>query len=258
MLPNDPRHRRVLSGITILLAIAASALAAAAAKSAEIKVFSDGPLRPALERVAEGFERESGHKVALVFDLSPAIHRRVTGGEAGDVLIIQPNFIDELQKAGNIVAGENPIIGQVNIGLSARADATPLDLSTTENFKRALLGADAIVFNNVASGNAFAEILGRLGLMDALKDKIVRLPPAAVDARIISGNGHEIGVGPVPLIMVTKGLKLVGSLPAELQRPISYSAALMTSARQADAAKAFIGYMGTPQGKAALNAAGVD
>jgi hypothetical protein len=57
----------------------------------------------------------------------------------------------ELIKVGKVVPGEHSVIGRV--GLAAHADAPAPDIATTEAFKRALLNADALIFNNVASGN---------------------------------------------------------------------------------------------------------
>src|SRR5262249_43969313 len=136
--------------------------------AAEITVFSDGPLRPALVRIAASFRADSGHDIKLVTGLSPVIHKRITDGEAGDLVIIQPNFVEELVKAGKVAAGQQPVVARVGVGLMVRAGADAPDISTVEAFKQALLRADAVVFNNVASGNAFAVLLQRLGLADAL------------------------------------------------------------------------------------------
>src|SRR5436309_6844790 len=119
-------------------------------RAAEITVLSDSPLAPALARIAEAFRRDSGHEVKFVFGLSPVIHKRVIDGETGDVVIIQPNFINDLVSAGKIVAGQYPIIARIGIGLFTRADANGLDVSTVPAFKQALLNADTLVFTNVA------------------------------------------------------------------------------------------------------------
>jgi len=64
--------------------------------AAEITVLSNGPLAPALKPIAERFHSASGHNVKFVFGLSPAIHKMVTEGQTADVVITQPNFINEL------------------------------------------------------------------------------------------------------------------------------------------------------------------
>ena len=51
------------------------------ANAAEIKVLSDGPLEPALTKVAETFRRESNHTLTFEYGLSPVIHKKVLDGE---------------------------------------------------------------------------------------------------------------------------------------------------------------------------------
>jgi molybdate transport system substrate-binding protein len=165
-----------------------------------------------------------------------------------------------LAKTGKVVAGDHPVVGRVGLGLFVRANAPArdIDISTTEAFKQALLNADSVVFNNVASGNYFATVLERLKIADAMKPKSLRLAPFADFDRVIEGKGNDIGVGVIPLIKITKGLRLLGPLPPELQNPIVYAAAPMTSAATPQAAKAFIGFLTSPAAKAAFAANGVD
>jgi molybdate transport system substrate-binding protein len=228
------------------------------ANAAEIKVLSDSPLEPASVGVAEAFRRESGHEVKFVFGLSPVIHKRVTDGETADVIIIQPNFINEFVKTGKVAAGEHPVVGRVGIGLMTRADAATPDISTSQALKQALLSADALVFNNVASGNYFATVLERLGIAEAIKAKVTRTSPMDVVARIVQGNGNDIGVYPVTFILADKRLKLIGELPLEFQSYLVYAAALMTGAQSPDAATEFIRFLASPGSKPAFAAAGAN
>ena len=108
----------------------------------KIKVLSDARLGPPLTEIGEAFRRDSGHQVEFVFAISPVIHKKVTDGEAADVLIIQPNFAADLTKSAKVVSGEHPIIGRVGIGLFARADAPARDINTVEAFRQVLLNAD--------------------------------------------------------------------------------------------------------------------
>ena len=246
--------------IRLLLAIGIATILSVPgpAHPAEVKVLSDEPLAPALVRIAEAFRRDSGHEVKFVFGLSPVIHKKIIDGESGDVLIIQPDFVDELEKAGKIVAGQHPVIARVGIGLFGRADAPAENTSTPEALKQVLLKADSLVFNNVASGNAFAKVLERLGVADAIKNKITRTSPSEVIARVLQGKGHDVGVGTITLIIADKRLKLLGALPSELQSYIAYTAAPMTNAQQPETAKAFIRFLASPQSKDTFVAAGAN
>ena len=211
-----------------------------------------------MTQVEESFRRESGNTVKFEFGLSPVIHKRVLDGEPADVVIIQPNFIEELVNAGKLAPGSHPIVARVGIGLFTRADAANPDISTPAALKQALLSADALVFNNVASGNYFATVLERLGIAEAVKDKVTRASPADVVTRIVQGKGtiNDIGVGTITLILVDKRLKMIGPLPGELQSYLVYAAAIASSAQSRDAGMDFIRFLTSAGARAAFTAAG--
>src|SRR5262249_32079423 len=100
-IPKDPSHIQRLfrrlereGPVQAIAAVAAVPVAPSAARAAEVTIFSDSPLQLALTNIAQDFQRASGHTVRFVFGLSPVIHKKVVNGEATDVVIIQPNFID--------------------------------------------------------------------------------------------------------------------------------------------------------------------
>jgi molybdate transport system substrate-binding protein len=238
--------------------VVASLVGAGGIHAAEIIALSDSPLAPALGRVAEALRRATGHEVKFVFGLSPVIHKRVIDGETGDVVIIQPNYINELVNAGKVVAGQYPTIARVGISLFTRADATAPDISTVAAFKQALLDADTLVFSNVAAGNYFATVLERLGIAEAVKGKVVRASPGDVVVRIVEGKGKDIGVLAATLVMADRHLKLVGALPAEFQSYLVYAAAPTVNSRSPEAAKEFIRFLALPQVQREFVAAGAN
>jgi molybdate transport system substrate-binding protein len=248
-----------LSVLTALCALGFITFQSPARAQEKIKVLSDNPLEPALIEIGKAFRRDSGHQVEFVFGLSPVIHKKVTDGEVADVLIIQPNFVAELIKSGKVVSGDHPIIGRVGIGIFTRADAPARDISTVEAFRQDLLNADTLLFNTVASGDQFAMVLERLKIAEAVKAKVIRLPPGPVFyERIVQGKGNDLGVGQIPSILATKGVKLLGPLPPEVEIYIVYTAAPLTSAQSPEAGKAFIRFLTSPAAKAAFTAVGVE
>jgi molybdate transport system substrate-binding protein len=72
------------------------------------------------------------------------------------------------------------------------------------------------------------------------------------------GTGTDIGVGTISQIIATKGLRLIGPLPAELQSHIVYAAAPMAKAQSPHGASAFISYLASPSAKATLAATGIE
>jgi len=233
-------------------------LLAGVAQGATIKVLCDGPLAPALPAVAEAFKKKTGHQVDFAFAPSPVIHKRIMDGESADVVIVQPNFLAELAAKGKVDPGDHPAFGRIGVGLAARADAPSRDIMTPDALKQALLKADMIVFNNVASGNAFAKVLDRLGIAEEVKAKIVRTEPGKMYEPVLNGSGDDIAAGTITQIRADKRLKLIGALPAELQSYLQYAAIPMTNAPNMKATVEFIRFIFTPPAKAQLAAAGVD
>jgi molybdate transport system substrate-binding protein len=247
------RRKRVVPNIFLAGIFSACA---ATGQAAAIKVMSDSPLMPALAKVTDVFQQETHNQVTLVFDPSPAVKKRIEDGEAADVVIVQPDFAEELTKSGKVLAGDRPVIAHVGVGLGNRIDSPAYDISTVEKFKSILLGADLLVFNSVKSGEAFAKVLDRLGIAETLKPRIVRATPNGIFEPVLKGKGNDMAAGTIPLIATTPGIKLLGPLPGDFQSTLTYTAALMANAPQAAAAKEFIRFLVSTKAKEAFAANG--
>ena len=231
---------------------------AGAAVAAEIKVLSAGAVEPGLRAAANAYAKQSGNEVKITFNTAPEIRKRVGAGETFDVVIAPPAALDEF--AGKVSA-DRVGLGRVGLGVAVRPGAEVPDISSTDALKRSVLAADSIVFNRASTGIYLENLFKKMGLYDEILSKTTRYPDAgAVMEHVLKGKGKEIGFGPVTEILLhrDKGLKLVGPLPADIQNYTSYSAAPMTSAANAEAAKAFVRYLGSPECRALLVAAGVD
>jgi len=229
---------------------------AATGHAAGIKVMSDSPLKPALTRVTDLFCQETNNQVTLEFDPSPAVKKRIDDGELADVVIVQPDFAEELTKSGKVRARDRPIIAHVGVGLGNRTDSPAYDISTVEKFKSTLLGADLLVFNSVKSGEAFATVLERLGIAETLKPRIVRTTPNEIFEPVLKGKGNDMAAGTIPLIATTPGIKLLGPLPGDFQSTLTYTAVLMTSAPQPATAENFIKFLVSAKAKETFAANG--
>jgi molybdate transport system substrate-binding protein len=240
----------------ILLASVFS-LYAATGHAGAIKVMCDSPVEPALVKAAALFRQQTNNQITLACNAGPVIKKRIEDGEIADVVVVEPDFVEALTSSGKVRPGDRPMIGHVGVGLGNRIDSPAYDISTIEKFKNTLLGADLIVFNSVKSGEAFAKVLGRLGIVETLKPKIVRTAPLAIFGPVLKGKGNDMAAGTIPLIATTPGIKLLGPLPGDLQSSIPYTAALMTNAPQRATADSFIKFLVSPKAKQTFAANGV-
>ena len=60
-----------------------------AAEAAEVNLLCAGAIAPVMNELVPRFERETGHKLAIRYEFTPALKRQIEGGEAFDVAIGQ-------------------------------------------------------------------------------------------------------------------------------------------------------------------------
>jgi molybdate transport system substrate-binding protein len=244
-----------------LAAIMVAATIATPAAAVELTVLSAGAVEPGLHAFAEFAKRETGHSLAIRFNTGPQIAKRLADGEAFDILISPPPALAQAQKDGQIVADTKTPVGRVGAGVVVKAGAPLPDVSSVDTLKRAVLAADAIAYNTASTGIYLDKLFAQLGILDAIKPKTTRYPDgASVMEHVIRGNGREIGFGAITEIrqFEPKGLKLAGPLPADVQNYTAYEAAVMTAAKNADAARAVLRVLDSPAGRAAFASGGVE
>jgi len=231
------------------------------ASAAEVKVLSGGAVEPGLHAFAEKVKHDLGHDLKILFNTTPQITKRLAAGEVYDIVVVPPVVIEQGAKDGKIDAGTRTPVGRVGVGIIVRDSAAAPNVATTDALKQALLAADTVVYNSASSGLYLDKLFGTMGILEQLKPKTTRYPDgASVMEHVIKGKNNEIGLGAITEIKLytSKGLKLVGPLPAEVQNYTPYDAALMMGAPAADAGKAVLKLLATPGAKAVFTAAGIE
>jgi molybdate transport system substrate-binding protein len=234
---------------------------AGAAAAADIRVLAAGALEPGLVKVADQYRKETNNRVRFQFAAPPQLERRLSVGDSADILIASPGVMNDQLRRGKVEAEAHTFIGRVGVGVAVRAGEPEPDIATLDRFKQVLLGANSIVYNQASSGLYLEKLFDLLGIADQLKTKTTRYTGSAqVLEHIIGGKGFEIGFAAITEIkqFEPKGLKLVGPLPEQVQNSTAYSAAVMTDAPEAEVARDFVRYIGTPAAKATFAAAGIE
>ena len=229
---------------------------------AHIRILSAGAPKGGVGACAETFAATTGGEVSVEFATAPVLRERVEGGRAAADIVVAP--VPDMQRfaaAGTIVAGTEIVVGSVRAGVAVRAGAPVPDISSAAAFEQALLAADGIVYNEASSGRYIADLLDRLGLADALREKTVRVPNGAAAMEYLAGSsGTVIGFGQIPEIrrLTDEGVALVGPLPEPLGKSTTYAAGLLAGAASPDAARALLEFMATPEAARLCTGAGLE
>ena len=79
--------------------------AAVTGSAAELSVMSAGALESGIGAVVDGFQRVSGHTVAVQWATSPQLAARLSRGQAADVLISPTGVMDQAAADGRVATG---------------------------------------------------------------------------------------------------------------------------------------------------------
>jgi molybdate transport system substrate-binding protein len=243
---------------TAALGAASLFIFAAAASAAEIRVLSTQATEEAYRELVPQFEKASGHKVATVFTGTLDANKRLAAGESYDLLIMSAPSIDEHIKSGKVAAGSRVDLAKSGVGVGVKAGAPKPDISTTEALKKTLLAAKSIGYSTGPSGVYMIGLFQRLGIADEIKPKLKQTPTGVFVGGIIASGEAEIGFQQVSELSHFAGVDYIGPLPADVQRFTTFSSAIMAGAKEADAAKALVKFITSPDAAAAFKKRGME
>jgi molybdate transport system substrate-binding protein len=232
-----------------------------AATAADITVVSGGAFKQVLTALIAQYEKETGNKVAAVYQtVGQHLALIRDGKEQFDVAILTPEGIDGLTKEGKVAPGTRADLAKVGVGVVVKAGAPLPDISNDEAFKRALLAAKSVAYIDPKAGGSSGiyvdGLLQRLGIADQVHAKAVLVQGGAVADHVADGEA-EIGVHQISEILPVAGVTLVGPLPADIQNFTIYSAGVGTAAKDTAAAKGFVEFLTGPHALPIIKAKGM-
>src|SRR5207245_2765352 len=152
-----------MSVLAFAVALLASCVfGVAAAAGAEVRVLSAGAMKAMVTELSEGFQKETGHTVAITADTGGGLKRKVEGGEKADVLIAPDAVMDALTKSNHVVAGSRTDLAKTAIGVAVRQGVAlvgplPAELNKITVYASSLLASSP----TPEAGRAFLAYLAR-------------------------------------------------------------------------------------------------
>jgi molybdate transport system substrate-binding protein len=228
------------------------------AHGAEIKVMAANAIKePYLELVSK-FEKTSGHKVVTTWGGTEAIHKKVSGGEVTDIVIIASTNVDTLISEGKLAPASRTDFASAVIGVAIRTGLPKPDISSAEAVKNAVLSAKSVAYSSGPTGFYLADLFKKMGIADQIKDK-VRQPASGVQIGELLARGEaDLGFQQVSELVHVNGIDFLGPLPRDIQYTTVYSAGLHAAAPTADAAKALVKFLTAPEAGPIVRKAGLE
>ncbi len=225
---------------------------------ARIRVLSTLAVMGAMRDLSAAYQARSGTEVDPDFAPTVALVERLRAGEAGDIGILTGQGIDDMIAAGLMRPGSRTDVARSFVGVAVKVGAPRPDLSTVESFKAALLAARSVCYSKIgASGLYFAALIERLGIAAAVNAKATIAATGFTAERLMSGEA-DLAIQQISELMVVPGIEVAGPLPAEIQTVAMFSAGLLTSSEQPEAAADLLRFLASDDAAPVLRRTGLE
>lgn len=224
--------------------------------AAELKILSGSGVQPVMAALVPKFEQRTGHNVIFDYGTVGGMAERVAKGEQADVIIASNQQIAALEKQGRVLVGSRAELAKTGVGVFVRKGAHKPDISSVEAFKRTMLAAKSIGWNDPAAGAPVSIYLiglfERLGIAADMKPKTTAFKQRSERFAAVARGDIEIGFNQISEIVAAEGIDLVGPLPAPIQQYTVFTAGIVASAKNSAASKSFIDFVSSPDARALM------
>ncbi|HSX93682.1 MAG TPA: substrate-binding domain-containing protein [Hydrogenophaga sp.] len=214
--------------------------------NASLTGISSMATRQVLAELTTAYTARAGQAVAIESVGGVDAAKRVAAGEAFDVVILASDAIDKLIAAGHLQPGRVDLV-RSGVAACVREGAPLPDLSSEASVKAAVLAADKISYSTGPSGVALQKLFERWGIAEAMAARTVQAPPGVPVASLVAKGEVALGFQQLSELLHVQGITVVGGLPEPIQIVTVFSAGIPVNAPRAEAVRALLAFMTSPE-----------
>jgi molybdate transport system substrate-binding protein len=222
-----------------------------------------GAFQHTLEKVAPEYERESGVHLAIVRgpsmgDSPTAIPHRLAQREPADVVIVARDALDGMVSAGEVRKGSEVDLVLSKIAVAVKEGTPAPDISTPAALRDALLSAQSVAYSDSASGvYVSGELFAKLGIASEMAGKARKIQATPVGLVVARGEA-EVGFQQLSELKPIAGIRIVGLVPASLQKVTRFSAGIVSYSHAAGEGRNLIAFLDSNAAREAIDESGLE
>jgi molybdate transport system substrate-binding protein len=250
------RTLKLLIALVAALCLLAGSVAMAETK-VELNVFAAASLTESLTKISELYSAvQPDVTLSFNFDSSGTLQTQIESGAAADLFIsAAKKQMDALEEGGYLLEGTRKNLLNNKVVLIVPEGST-LGLKSFEDVAGDAVKLVALGNSDVPVGQYAQEVFTTLGSWDAISAKAsLGANVKEVLSQVASGS-VDCGVVYATDAATAKGVTVVAEAPEGSHKPVVYPGAALKDSANADAAKAFLDYLTTPDAVAAFEAVG--
>lgn len=229
-------------------------------QAAEVNVAVAANFTLPMQKIAQAFAEETGHRAVLSFGGTGALYAQIRNGAPFQILLAADDETPrKLEQAGQGVAGSRFTYARGRLVLWSRqaglVDARG-EILRSGNFSRLALANPKLAPYGAA---AFAA-LERLGLLEQLRPRLVYGDNIAQAYQFVASENAQLGFVAMSQVSadgrITQGSAWI--VPAELHAPLNQDAVLLAAGKDNPAARALLAFLKGEQARVLIRASGYE
>jgi molybdate transport system substrate-binding protein len=225
------------------------------ARAGEVTVFAAASMKTALDKVARGWEAQTGDVAHISYAGSGALARQITAGAPVDIFIsANPGWMDSVAQSGQIKARADLLANHLVL-IAHDETASPVTLSDGLDLKALLKGgklAMALV-DAVPAGQYGKAALQYFGLWGGIKGDVAQADNVRATLMMVALGAAPYGVTYASDAVAEPRVHIVATFPDDSHPPIRYPAARLSDT---DAARTFYATLRSPEAARIFTAQG--
>lgn len=225
------------------------------AAAAALSVFAGTATKPVMADLGPAYEKKTGTKVEFNYGGSGALLTTITTEKVGDVYIPgSDDFMDRAEsKKNDAVLKDSRTILAYLVPAILVAKGNPKGIKTLKDLSRKGLRVVIGDTKSVCLGAIAHDVLQKQGLWEAVKPNVASFATSCEDTlnALLLGEADAVIGWDVYARQQPDKIEVV-PLPAELATPRSVPAAVVKWSKQEQAARDFVAFCASPEGKEAF------
>jgi molybdate transport system substrate-binding protein len=219
-----------------------------------ITIFAAASLKNALDAAAAAYKKSTGNKVVVSYAGSSALAKQIEQGAPADIFMSADlDWMDYVQNKKLIKDDTRfNLLGNRLVLIAPKASTSTLKIAP--NFPLAVaVGDGRIAMANVKSvpaGKYGSAALEKLGVWKDVEPKVAQADNVRAALALVAQGEAPFGIVYETDAVAEPKVKVVDAFPEDSHPPIIYPVAIVSSAKNADAAKIFIDYLKTADAQA--------
>ena len=223
----------------------------------DLRVMASAAFKEAYLELVARFEQKTGHRIHTTWVSSIEIIKNLKAGVATDLIVLAAQSIDELIMAQKLAAGSRQDLATSYVAVAVRQGDSPIDVSSTETLKKALLEAPSIAYSTGPSGVYLVELFKHLGLSSAIAHKVQEIKGEPVGAVVARGEA-SIGFQQMCELLPVPGIHIVGPLPQSIEKITTFSTGRHVHCQNVALADQLSAFFKSPDSHAIIRSKGMD